>query len=62
MSDRVFVDTNVLVYAHDTSTGARHEQARSLVERLWILYSEDLNEGQVYDSVRVVNPFRSKTA
>jgi predicted nucleic acid-binding protein len=138
MSDRVFVDTNVLVYAHDTSTGARHDQARSLVERLWqersgavstqilqelyvslrrkagrpldseearavvadylrwevvvnngesildaialeqrygisfwdalvvqssracgaeILYTEDLSDGQVYDSVRVVNPF-----
>ncbi len=35
MSDRVFVDTNVLVYAHDVSTGAKHEKARLLVERLW---------------------------
>lgn len=25
--------------------------------RCTILYSEDLNEGQVYDSVRVINPF-----
>lgn len=35
MRDRVFVDTNVLVYAHDASTGAKHEAARSIVERLW---------------------------
>jgi len=35
MSGRVFVDTNVLVYAHDVSTGVKHEKARSLVERLW---------------------------
>ena len=35
MSGRSFVDTNVLVYAHDVSTGAKHEAARSLVERLW---------------------------
>ena len=113
MSGRVFVDTNVLVYAHDVSTGVKHEKARSLVERLWqertgavstqvlqelyvslrrtagrplaseearisfwdalviqssracgaeILYSGDLSDGQVYDSVRVVSPFGSKTA
>ena len=30
-----FVDTNVLVYAHDPTTPAKHERARSLVERLW---------------------------
>ena len=35
MSGRVFVDTNVLVYAHDTSTGVKHEKAAALVERLW---------------------------
>ena len=35
MSDRFFVDTNVLVYAHDTSAGAKHALARDLVERLW---------------------------
>ena len=35
MGGRVFVDTNVLVYAHDTSAGVKHEKARALVERLW---------------------------
>lgn len=35
MSDRFFVDTNILVYAHDASAGVRHERARALVERLW---------------------------
>jgi predicted nucleic acid-binding protein len=29
-----FVDTNVLLYAYDRSTGARHVQARDLVSRL----------------------------
>jgi predicted nucleic acid-binding protein len=143
MSDRVFVDTNVLVYAHDVSTGAKHEKARLLVERLWqdrigavstqvlqelyvslrrkagrplaseearalvadylrwdvvvnsgesildaialeqrygisfwdalvvqsaracgaeVLYSEDLGDGQLYDSVRVVSPFGSSAS
>ena len=33
--DRTFVDTNVLVYAHDTKAGPRHEAAQVLVQRLW---------------------------
>jgi len=35
MSDKYFVDTNILVYAHDRSTGAKHQRALTLVERLW---------------------------
>jgi predicted nucleic acid-binding protein len=35
MSARHFVDTNILIYAHDSSAGAKHERARALVERLW---------------------------
>jgi predicted nucleic acid-binding protein len=35
MSDRFFVDTNILMYAHDTTTGAKHERAKALVEELW---------------------------
>ena len=35
MPTRSFVDTNVLLYAHDRGAGTRHEQARDLVARLW---------------------------
>ncbi len=35
MSDRYFVDTNILMYAHDASAGAKHERAKALVEKLW---------------------------
>jgi len=35
MSDKCFVDTNVLMYAHDRSTGFKHEAAQALVEQLW---------------------------
>ncbi|MEA2166518.1 MAG: hypothetical protein QOK37_4645 [Thermoanaerobaculia bacterium] len=140
MSDKFFVDTNILMYAHDAAAGEKHERARTLVEELWqnrsgvlstqilqelvvnlrrkagqplaakatrdivtdylswevitnggdsilealeleeryqisfwdalviqaarvsgakVLYSEDLSDGQMYGSVRVVNPFRS---
>lgn len=35
MSDKYFVDTNVLVYAHDRSTGSKHKTAKALVDELW---------------------------
>jgi len=35
MSDKYFVDTNILVYAHDISADAKHERAKALVEQLW---------------------------
>ena len=35
MSDRYFVDTNILMYAHDTSAGVKHGRAKALVEELW---------------------------
>ena len=35
MSDKFFVDTNILVYAHVRAAGVKHERARSLIERLW---------------------------
>src|SRR3954453_5290875 len=35
MSARCFVDTNILMYAHDTSAGAKHARAKALIEDLW---------------------------
>ena len=35
MSDKVFVDTNVLVYAHDLDAGDRHAVASRVVAGLW---------------------------
>lgn len=32
---RQFVDTNVLVYAHDATAGDKHRRARQLVADLW---------------------------
>jgi predicted nucleic acid-binding protein len=45
-----FVDTNVLVYSHDTSAGARHERAAALVEDLW-------TSGQGSLSIQVLQEF-----
>jgi predicted nucleic acid-binding protein len=138
MSDKCFVDTNILFYSQDLQSGLKHDRAKRLIQDLWdsgtgvlstqvlqelcvntrrlgarlpvdevrsllesflsweivvntgrsilgaleiearykisfwdalivhaaqasgadILYSADLNDGQVYGSVRVVNPLR----
>ncbi|MDZ7686352.1 MAG: hypothetical protein U5O39_16260 [Gammaproteobacteria bacterium] len=35
MSGRAFIDTNVLVYAHDAAAGAKYETAARLVIECW---------------------------
>jgi predicted nucleic acid-binding protein len=35
MADKYFIDTNILIYAHDRAAGAKHERARQVIERLW---------------------------
>lgn len=35
MSGKSFVDTNILVYAHDFTQGTKHQRAQALVEELW---------------------------
>jgi predicted nucleic acid-binding protein len=32
---KCFVDTNILIYAHDRSAGVKHARARQLLEQLW---------------------------
>lgn len=35
MSDRYFVDTNILLYAHDRLAGVKYTRAKRLIEHLW---------------------------
>jgi predicted nucleic acid-binding protein len=61
MSDRVFVDTNVLVYAHDVDAGKKHSAARELVSQLWetrtgILSTQVLQEFIVAITRKVSTP------
>ena len=32
----IFVDTNILVYAHDLDSGTKHETACELIKELWL--------------------------
>ena len=50
MSDKCFVDTNILVYAHDRSTGAKHTRAQALIQELW-------NSGSGVLSTQVLQEF-----
>jgi predicted nucleic acid-binding protein len=62
-----FVDTNVLVYAHDGSAGAKRHQARALVEQLWesrdgCLSVQVLQEFFVTVSRKIAKPLDAETA
>ena len=35
MSDKTFVDTNVLIYAHDVDAGEKHRIAKAVLRELW---------------------------
>jgi predicted nucleic acid-binding protein len=70
MSDRPayqFVDTNVLVYAHDVSAGPKHERARALIKSLWeshtgCLSIQVLEEFYVTVTRKVAWPLASEAA
>lgn len=35
MSAKAFVDTNLLIYAHDVDSAAKHETAKYILQELW---------------------------
>lgn len=48
--DKVFVDTNVFIYAYDRSDGAKHELAGEIITGLW-------NSGNGVTSTQVLQEF-----
>jgi predicted nucleic acid-binding protein len=59
MNDRFFVDTNILVYAYDDSAGPKHAIALSLLNEVLQSGAAIIStHGQMYATVRVVNPFK----
>jgi len=64
---RQFVDTNVLVYAHDVTAGDKHARARALVEELWrtrdgCLSVQVLQEFFVTTTRKIPRPLDVRTA
>ncbi len=67
MSDKVFVDTNILVYAHDLDAGAKHEIAKELVAELWekrsgVLSTQVLQEFIISVTKKVPHPLDTARA
>ena len=61
MSDKIFVDTNILVYAHDLAAGDRHNQASTIIEDLWdtnagVISTQVLQEFYVTVTRKIVKP------
>ena len=50
MTDKVFVDSNLLVYAHDTDSGSKHAKAKQCIAHLW-------DTGSGYLSTQVLQEF-----
>ena len=67
MSDRTFVDTNVLIYAHDVDAGRKHDIARELLRTLWaeragILSTQVLQEFYVNATRKIRKPLTKPEA
>lgn len=65
--ERQFVDTNILVYAHDRMSGAKSDRARELIDGLWetgtgCLSMQVLQEFFVTVTRKVAKPFTAALA
>jgi predicted nucleic acid-binding protein len=67
MSDRTFIDTNVLIYAHDSDANAKHTAAKSILRELWnqrngVLSPQVLQEFYVNVTKKIPHPLSKKSA
>ena len=67
MSGSTFVDSNVLVYAHDADAGERHRRAAACLEDLWsarsgLLSTQVLQEFFVNVTLKIGTPLSREAA
>jgi predicted nucleic acid-binding protein len=67
MSGRTFVDTNVLIYAHNLDAGKKHEIAKAVLHELWsermgILSMQVLQEFYVNVTRKIPTPLPKNSA
>ncbi len=67
MSGRTFVDTNVLIYAHDVDAGAKHEVAKQRLVELWaertgVVSTQVLEEFYVNVTRKISRPLARESA
>ena len=62
-ADRVFVDINILVYAHDLGAGEHHDSASTIIINLWesetgVISAQNLQEFYVTITRKIKNLLR----
>jgi predicted nucleic acid-binding protein len=67
MSDRTFVDTNVLVHAHDVDDPRKHDRARTALRKLWndgtgVVSPQVLQEFYVNVTRKIAKPLAKEAA
>jgi len=67
MNAKTFVDTNVLIYAHDIDAGPKHEMAKNLIRELWseragLLSTQVLQEFYVNVTRKIASPLSKVSA
>lgn len=67
MNDRAFVDTNILIYAHDADAKSKHEVAKSVLAELWsqrtgVLSMQVLQEFYVNVTRKIASPLPKDVA
>ena len=67
MSDKTFIDTNILIYAHDVDAKAKHDVARSILRELWsartgVLSLQVLQEFYVNVTRKIASPLPMEAA
>ena len=61
MKDNIFVDTNILIYAHDMDAGFKHNVAVSILKKIWeeetgIISAQVIQEFYVNVTRKIPNP------
>jgi len=67
MSGKTFVDTNILIYAHDADAGRKHEIAKGVLRELWsertgMLSTQVLQEFYVNVTRKIATPLSKDSA
>ena len=67
MRDKIFIDTNIIVYAHDKSSGKKYEIAKDIMNYLWesrkgVISVQVMQEFYVCVTKKILKPLPLKEA
>jgi predicted nucleic acid-binding protein len=67
MNDKTFIDTNILIYAHDIDANAKHQIAKEVLQELWsertgVLSTQVLQEFYINVTRKIPSPLSKDSA